>query len=402
MEFRNSAIKFSMSPEKSRSLAFILLIAFIYIPGIRDFVKYTPGHSLIVGSILLFINVILLSYTLLSKKIKIKIDRLFNFKIAFILILIFSVIILILYPIADGLKTQMRGSDEDDCVIMGVLSLSRGVNPYIERTYAGNPCSTGPGLLILYMPFVLARIYELGSVAFLITAAYCFKFSGPSGNSRIFVLLMLAGIFFWDLAVVGSDLIVVGCGLVISCSLIPRYIESKNTKALLFMACFVGLLASSRVNMLVFSPLYSMFIFMRWKRGGILFLFVSAVVALVPGAIIYFWSPEQFTPFHLIGKAGVLLPRSATLAAAGLSVAAALASAYGFRIGRSSMLSGIYFSLLPQFCALALAQLLRASWDFGLWEGANYLMPLIPVACALAVQVLFYCHDSDKEKLVLS
>ena len=49
--------------------------------------------------------------------------------------LVFTAVVLVsllLYPIADALKEQMRGSDTDDGVILGVRALFNGENPYTK------------------------------------------------------------------------------------------------------------------------------------------------------------------------------------------------------------------------------------------------------------------------------
>jgi hypothetical protein len=97
------------------------------------------------------------------------IDRICKKKYLYVLsILALTVIVLYGYPIADSLKLHGKGSDQDDCVILGVENLLKAQNPYSSRTYHNNPCSTGMGVLIAYIPFVYIGFYELGSVIFMI------------------------------------------------------------------------------------------------------------------------------------------------------------------------------------------------------------------------------------------
>ena len=64
------------------------------------------------------------------------------------------VLVSVAYPRADALRAVGRGSDQDDCVrqlVDNVLSLRA---PY-GVGYFGDPCSTGPGELVPYLPLAL-------------------------------------------------------------------------------------------------------------------------------------------------------------------------------------------------------------------------------------------------------
>jgi hypothetical protein len=129
---------------------------------------------------------------------------------------------LLLYPIADALKEQMRGSDRDDAIIVGVYALFSGENPYGKTTYFGNPLSPGPGLLLLYAPFVSLKLYALGAGSALGACAYLLKrLYGSWVVASLFVVLVASSLLFWQELAVGSDLIFVG-----SCYLGSRLIRS--------------------------------------------------------------------------------------------------------------------------------------------------------------------------------
>jgi hypothetical protein len=64
------------------------------------------------------------------------------------------VLVVVAYPRADALRSVGRGSDQDDCVrelVGNVLALRA---PY-GVGYFGDPCSTGPGELVPYLPLAL-------------------------------------------------------------------------------------------------------------------------------------------------------------------------------------------------------------------------------------------------------
>jgi hypothetical protein len=139
----------------------LLLIFFVITPNLRPIFKYSnffQSELFIVYSLF----VILLVYLLQKNKLKFYFSKLLgSYWFVFFIFLLVSLLIWFLYPIADGLKSQMRGSDQDDCVIIGVKQLVSLLHPYEKTSYLGNPCSTGLGIILLYSPFVLFNIYCL-------------------------------------------------------------------------------------------------------------------------------------------------------------------------------------------------------------------------------------------------
>ncbi len=290
-----------------------------------------------------------------------------------------------LYPLADGLKTQLRGSDQDDCVIHGVTLLAQFAHPYSQPSYFGNPCSPGLGMLVLYAPFVLTHTYPLAAIVAsgLAIVAVSWQRGSPRA-SGVFALLLFASPFAIELLVVGSDLVVLGCGLVVLAYGLAGAVASRHRPVLLGLALLAGLLASTRVNFLVLPLLLAALIATRWRPGAALFLLVSVAVALLPSAVLYGLSPAQFTPLHLLDK-------SSTLLQGGLRELAIVTSAagwfFGLRLTRSTPQAipmAMLLALAPALVALSVADLVVIrSGNLASWEGANYLFPLLPLSASL-------------------
>jgi hypothetical protein len=104
-----------------------------------------------------------------------------------------------------------------------------------------------------------------------------------------------------ELLIVGSDLIFVGFGLVLLSFQTIILVLKKNYN-IFWLAVFAGLLSSSRINFLVIAPIISIFIFIHWQKGGLLFALYSISVAIIPSAIFYFVDSSKFSPFHLLQK----------------------------------------------------------------------------------------------------
>jgi hypothetical protein len=306
--------------------------------------------------------------------------------IGIVLILTFA-IIYFSYPIADSLKIQMRGSDQDDCVILGAQRLIQGLFPYSVRSYYGNPCSPAPGMLILYLPFVYLHAYIGGAFALLLAALASLRRQSCSWlEPGCFLFFLSISLLWWELQVVGSDLIALGLGLVLVMTILPKIIANQQKIYVVLIGVLVGFLASTRINLFFIFPFISIFIFLHWKKGAFLFFFSALFSALIPTLWLYSLNPVEFTPFHLVGKAGVLLPPMAFLCAA--LVCAGL-GVFGLALGRKSLHYGaasLFLGLAPMLCILALADIWNRQWQWSQWEGANYLMPILPIAALIMAQ----------------
>ncbi len=360
----------------------------IYTPGLRALVKYGPMHTAWVGLTVVVVSIALISLVLLHPRFAVLCRLMARPWPTIILLMLMVGIVTIGYPIADGFKSQMRGSDQDDCIIMGGQKLLRGAHPYVEKTYFGNACSPGLGLLILYLPFVAAKCYELGALVSIVLVALClWKCQGQPEAGALFIVVMGSNIFFWELAVVGSDLILLGSGLALLVLLLQNVVACRRWVPLTALAILCGLLASSRVNFLVLAPLISLFILAQWPRAALVFLAVSVLVALGPSVMLYAANPDNFTPLHLLIKSQVLLSFYREIVAL-LSSVVALAAASRLRRHWPLLPWCLFVSFLPSLAALALADfLVLRGGDLALWEGATYLMPLVPLACVLLVSL---------------
>lgn len=185
---------------------------------------------------------------------------------------------------------------------------------------------------------------------------------------------------------VGSDLIALGLGLVLVMTILPKIIAKKNTIYIVLVGALVGLLASTRINLLFIFPFLSILIFWHWKKGAFLFFLSALFFALIPALWLYSLNPLEFTPFHLVGKAGMLLPPTAFLLAALICVGLGI---FGLMLGRKSLQYGaasLFLSLAPMLSILALADIWNRQWQWEQWEGANYLMPILPLTTLLLTQ----------------
>lgn len=372
-----------------------MLIFFVIAPNLRPIFRYFTFFQL--GLFIIYsLFVFLLVYLLQKNKFKFYFSKLLgSYWFIFFIFLLVTLLIWFLYPIADGLKSQMRGSDQDDCVIISVKQLASLLHPYVKTSYYGNPCSTGLGIILLYFPFVLFNIYFLASISFAYLCVNVIARFRGTYTASAFLIFQFSSLFSMELLIVGSDLIFLGFGLVLLIFQTINLVLKKNTYNIFWLAVFAGLLSSSRINFLVIAPIISIFIFIHWQKGGLLFGLFSISTAIIPSSIVYFIDPSKFSPFHLLEKSNLLLQGGLKEVAIFLSILAFLFSCNLIKKSIKLLPISLFLCLLPSLLFLSFSDLLLRKVNFATWEGANYLAPLIPLSFAI---ISYYVTKSNKKK----
>ena len=363
-------------------LNLITFIILFEVSCLRTIIKYVSNPLLSAFMIISYFLLLMLIIYLFQLRKSI-IDRISKNKYLYILsILCLTTIVLYGYPIADNLKLHGKGSDQDDCVILGVENLLKAQNPYSSRTYRSNPCSTGMGVLIAYIPFVYIGFYELGSVIFMIiTLWYLYINRGPK-LAFFYKITLLTNILFMELMVVGSDLFLIGFFLLIAALYMDANIDNMSIGKTLLLSILVGLVASSRINMLIILPIFAIFGYFRNKLSGILMFLSSSVIAILPSFLIYISNPSLFTPLHLIQKAEMLLPLSVRFVVIAIMAFSLVISLFLYSKKAILFTSALLWILTPMFVGLLIGGLAHVEYKVSLSEHFNYLIPLLPLASA--------------------
>ena len=107
-----------------------LLMAYMVMPGLRPIFKYLPAPILIASLYALLFSLWIFARPLerFSTLKKIIFHPLFSVA----LLVLMGVICWFTYPIADALKLSMRGSDQDDCIILGANALLQLAHPSLQ------------------------------------------------------------------------------------------------------------------------------------------------------------------------------------------------------------------------------------------------------------------------------
>lgn len=361
---------------------FVVLVLFIILPSARVFFKYL-GSAAELALCVYAVIIMLLCYTVVFST-KSRVSRILSLRGVIVLVGLAALIACwYIYPIADGLKEQMRGSDQDNCVILGVTHLLNMEHPYQSRSYFGNPCSTGMGILIAYMPFVYLGIYGLSSICFLFLVTYALYKGQGNDIQRAggYLAILLSSVFFVELVAIGSDLLFIGLSLALLAVLLPRFIANYNMLHWVFLGVLTGIVASARVNFLVVIAMLAGYVFLYHRRTAFVFFGVAMLVGIVPSLLVYMSNPDLFTPLHLVAKGDQLMGFELKVFAMMLTVAGYVWSLYLVNKSAEFIACGLFASLCPSLLILSLSDLFNARLgDVATWEGANYLMPLLPLA----------------------
>lgn len=195
-----------------------------------------------------------------------------------------------------------------------IQNLLSGVYPYSASTHLGGNASPFPVWQIIHIPF-----YILGNVGLSFFAATslflwsCYKVQGRE-KALVICLLLCSSIAIWYEVAVRSDLITNFLLLAAIINLaFPRMTQDWVEKRMLWIACAVGLLASTRILVLIPVALLLMpfFVRMNWRKQVLATLLTLAVFALtfVPFAM---WDWQGF--YHYQNNPWALQTRQGNLA----------------------------------------------------------------------------------------
>ena len=308
------------------------------------------------------------------------------------------VLVSVAYPRADALRAVGRGSDQDDCVrelVDNVLALRA---PY-GTGYFGDPCSTGPGELVPYLPLGLWDGYFVVVPVLAVLLGYrVLTLLTDRGTAVLLSLTQLVCWLFLEMAATGSDLLVIGWLFATATTASTLGLRRHDP----VLTCVGGtayfLFASSRLPLLVVAA-----------ASGVVLLAVCGAQAwrvlapaLLGAAALYLgtWAvaPARFRPGHLVGKSVRILrdlgdDRLAWLLLVGV-VAGAAATVVVLRHGLVGLLRrhdgwAHLLAVTAPMAAVALWDLERKGFDPAAWEGLHYLYLGVP---ALLV-VVASTHD---------
>jgi hypothetical protein len=305
------------------------------------------------------------------------------------------VLVSVAYPRADALRAVGRGSDQDDCVramVGNVLALRA---PY-GVGYFGDPCSTGPGELVPYLPLALWDGYLVVVPVLAVLLGY--RVLTLLTDRATAVLLSLTQLVCWlflEMAATGSDLVVIGWLFALATTASTLGLRRHDP----VLTCVGGtaylLFATSRVPLLVVTAASG--VVLLAVCGARAWRVVAPVLLGATALYVGTWAvaPARFRPGHLVGKSVRILrdlgdDRLAWLLLVGvlaLFASAVVVLRHGL-VGVLRLHHGWahLLAVTAPMAAVALWDLERKGFDPAAWEGLHYLYLGVPALLVVAAQ----------------
>jgi len=287
----------------------------------------------------------------------------------------------VIYPMADARRDADGGSTADDAMILAGQSFCTSGAMYAKMVPPKIPISTGPGWVLLNLPFANSTWYWLLSPCYIVLAVFAFSQAMHSARPTAFALcLLISSLLFWELLTTGHDLVAIGFAFAALTLATWRLCQRPRPSWLLVIVIGIlsGLVATSRVLFSGFPILLALF---AWKNNRTAALVIAGtgmltIVGLHGG---FYAMSKLYQPFHLLKRGEKNI--GFDLIGLGL-LAEVLALTYAYRQINSRMTSwlyGVWLCLFIPLLLISFGELRMASWNFARWEGANYLFPCIPL-----------------------
>jgi len=126
------------------------------------------------------------------------------------------------------------------------------------------------------------------------------------------------------------------------------------------------------------------------KANWLIFTLGVSAIVFLPNLIVYFSSPEEFAPLHLIAKGQSLVPGVFYVLMFATTIASIILGSISWWKQKINELELVLIIVSPHLLFLAFGDLVfNRDFDIFWWEGANYLYLLTPMLTWLAVSRLF-------------
>jgi hypothetical protein len=236
-----------------------LLFLSLQVPSLRPLFKYVPaGYGWLIAAY--FAGTLAATWLLVGQRAWVR--KVLNFKaLPIVLVALILAANIWVYPIADALKYQDRGTPQDDALIVGGELLARGENPYEGRTFRNEQVSAGPGWIVLALPFTLPGLYVLFTPFWVALAAFViYRLRRSAADAALFLLLLMSSLSFWELLVTGSDMLAMGIAFLLAFWFI-RWASEHEAKWLAIAAIFLAMVTTSRIVFGYLIPVATGFLF---------------------------------------------------------------------------------------------------------------------------------------------
>ncbi|MBW8524026.1 hypothetical protein K0U91_02150 [Chryseobacterium chendengshani] len=355
---------------RENCLDFFLFNFLIVLPSIRFFDK--------ILSIPIFVIYFIVANIIYIFRTKISNLKIFRYKWWILFIVVSTVLNCIIYPKVDDRKNSGKGSTGDDAIILAAQTLKTTGKLYDVYIDENTPISPGPGWVLINSGFVLLDLYVFFSpfyllILFLVLRKYVFN----DKELNMFALFTGITLVFWELLFNGHDILPFSLSfLIISIVIFYKSHDKSSLWQFIVLGFLLGILSTSRIVFIFLPFLFSFLVMNLNRKKGVILLIVSLSVNLFFN--IYFYSINtRFQPLHLFNKGLGILGKEVFIF---LLLLGCLGFFFFTRLKSYQLIlfeKRVFIILGMFFFPIAYIDLIRIDFQFSVWEGANYLMPLL-------------------------
>jgi len=287
------------------------------------------------------------------------------------------------YPYADALKWQGRGSDADDALIAAGQALWRFENPYVQTTYLGNSFTPGPGWALLVSPFSITGLYRFFLPATLAMAIWRLRAARYAWQDiNKFLLLLASSLCVWELIAEGGDYL--PFALLTLCALLGLKTASIGRPHVAMLTALLGALATFRLPFLLLPALIGFSLLSSFPRRAVFVSCCATAICLFLHAPFLAITGRDYPPLNLLlTKAEGSFSAAEFILAVSVCIILGLTMIVNWRGWQS--LTHVACGLGVPWSIVSAAELASAG-SFADWGGAGYFAMWLPFVI-LAVTV---------------
>lgn len=354
----------------------------LQVPSLRAFVKYLPESLHVLIPLYLAAAFFVYAWIVRTNKLR----RAFDSRALMLgLIAMHVALNLFIYPQADALKYQGRGSPQDDALIVGGERLVEGLNPFEGETFKKEWVSAGPAWIVLALPFTLTGMFALFTPFWVALTAFIIERLHTRRAALLFLILCFSSPVVWELSVTGSDMVAMGCAFLLLVLWSFHAWTNGSTFAKFASALFAAGVTTSRIVFGYLHLLVAGFLLRRNFKTAVAYGIATLGLFVLIQLPFYLWNPERYFPLTRFFMAKGMLSPTLEILSLITTAAALLYIALKTELSERGWVKGALLSLLVTMFWSTLGDLNMMGFKLSVWEGANYFGPLIPMAVFFVV-----------------
>ncbi len=241
------------------------------------------------------------------------------------------------------------------------------------------PISPGSGWILMNSGFSLFNVYFLFGatyIAILLATIRFFRYSNSFLN--LFCLFLGISLVFCELLLNGHDFLPVSMAFFkLFLIVFKNLMTTTKIWKILLIGILLGLVSTSRIVFITIPVLFA-FILMRFHRKNAALLLSFASITNISLNLYYYSINDFFQPIHILGKAQRLLGMNLLFFVTILGLGVLFFLSKTIQSDLAKIAKRVALVLAVFLMPVAYFELFRLHFDFAVWEGANYLMPISP------------------------